>query len=352
MTHRHMTHHQILFLSMLAVGCVATCAAAQHPETEYSSGQQIALWQDGAPGSVDRKSEPESAKDYWVKNVHDPSVTVYLPEQGKANGTSVVIFPGGGHRMLVFTAEGKEPAKYFTDLGVTAFVVKYRLAREEKSPYKIEVHPKQDAQRAIRWVRSHAQDFQIDPERIGIVGFSAGGEVASMVAYSDFEGTSDADGPIDDVSCHSNFQVLWGYHRSYLPTHLQRFWSSPMTMDYRSLRSNFFSAFGGPMFRSSSICTPKAVTASTWATGRSSSRSPVGLTALPIGCTTTILSNRERPLSALPMQPVMNPLKEGHSEVAVFDWSNGRAAKWHHHFDRLLTNDFRPSIRPINGDRA
>jgi acetyl esterase/lipase len=208
MTHRHMTHHQILFLSMLAVGCVATCAAAQHPETEYSSGQQIALWQDGAPGSVDRKSEPESAKDYWVKNVHDPSVTVYLPEQGKANGTSVVIFPGGGHRMLVFTAEGKEPAKYFTDLGVTAFVVKYRLAREEKSPYKIEVHPKQDAQRAIRWVRSHAQDFQIDPERIGIVGFSAGGEVASMVAYSDFEGTSDADGPIDDVSCHSNFQVL------------------------------------------------------------------------------------------------------------------------------------------------
>lgn len=203
-----MTYCRILIVTILAACYVPNSATAQQPKAEFTSGQQIALWQNGAPDSLDRKSEPESAKDYWVKNVHDPSVTVYLPEKGKANGTSVVIFPGGGHRMLVFTAEGNEPAKYFTDLGVTAFVLKYRLAREEDSPYKIEVHPKRDAQRAIRWVRSHAEDFKIDPERIGIVGFSAGGEVASLVAYSNFEGTADAEDAIDRANCHSNFQVL------------------------------------------------------------------------------------------------------------------------------------------------
>ena len=178
---------------------------AQQP---FTQGQQIALWDKGAPDSVDRRLEPEIAKDYWVKNIHNPSVTVHLPEAGKANGTSVIIFPGGGHRMLVIAAEGNEAAKYFTDLGVIAFVLKYRLAREEDSPYKIEIHPKQDAQRAIRWVRSHAEDFKIDPEKIGIVGFSAGGEVAALVAYSDFAGNPEAEDVIDRTSCHVNFQVL------------------------------------------------------------------------------------------------------------------------------------------------
>jgi len=203
-----MTDHRLLFVAMLAISCFAAKTFAQPPEAPFTDGQQIALWENGAADSLDRKSEPESAKDYWVKNIHDPSVTVYLPEEGKSNGTSVLIFPGGGHRMLVITAEGQEPAKYFTDLGVTAFVLKYRLAREENSPYKIEVHPKRDAQRAIRWVRSHADDFKIDPEKIGIMGFSAGGEVASLVAYSNFKGKPNAEDFIDRASCHANFQVL------------------------------------------------------------------------------------------------------------------------------------------------
>ena len=130
----------LFFTSMLSFNDAAGLrAAAQEPDK--LTGERFSLWEQGAPDSVDRKDEPEQAKDYWVKNVHDPSVTVFRPPADQANGTAVVIFPGGGHRMLVYTAEGYDPAEYFVRQGVTAFVVKYRLAREEGSPYKLDVHP-------------------------------------------------------------------------------------------------------------------------------------------------------------------------------------------------------------------
>src|SRR5262249_26253612 len=97
--------------------------AADQPEV-------IHLWPNGAPGFEDRKDEAELAKDYWVKNIHNPSITAYLPPADKANGAAVVICPGGGHRELVFKAEGEEPAAFLNNLGVAAFVLKYRLARE------------------------------------------------------------------------------------------------------------------------------------------------------------------------------------------------------------------------------
>jgi len=181
-------------------------ACAQEPDKLIR--ERFSLWEQGAPDSVDRKDEPEQAKDYWVKNVHDPSVTVFRPPTGQANGTAVVIFPGGGHRMLVYTAEGYDPAEYFVRQGVTAFVIKYRLAREDGSPYKLNVHPRADGRRAMRWVRAHAAHYKIDPNKIGIVGFSAGGEVASEVAYNPFEGTAGAADQIDQISCQPNFQVL------------------------------------------------------------------------------------------------------------------------------------------------
>ena len=96
----------------------------------------VYLWSGGAPGFENRRDEPEQAKDWWVKNIHNPSLTVYLPPKEKANGSAVVICPGGGHRQLVFTAEGVDAAKYFNSIGVAAFVLKYRLFREENSPYK------------------------------------------------------------------------------------------------------------------------------------------------------------------------------------------------------------------------
>src|SRR5579863_7956497 len=98
----------------------------------------IHLWKNGAPGFEKLKNDPELAKDWWVRNINNPSITVYLPPKEIANGTSVVICPGGGFLNIVYNGEGKDPAKYFNSLGVTAFVLKYRLFRMENSPYNQE----------------------------------------------------------------------------------------------------------------------------------------------------------------------------------------------------------------------
>ena len=99
-----------------------------------------------------------------------------------------IVVPGGGHRLLVFKAEGQEPAEFLNGLGVAAFALKHRLAREEGSTYTIERDATADAYRALRLVRSRAQEWHLDPKRIGIMGFSAGGEVVGLVAYGDGNG--------------------------------------------------------------------------------------------------------------------------------------------------------------------
>jgi acetyl esterase/lipase len=177
-------------------------AAAQAPPV------QVPLWAGGAPGCESRRNEPELAKDYWVRNIHNPSLTVYLPRPEQATGTGVVIFPGGGHRLLVFKAEGDDPARFLNGLGVAAFVLKYRLGREENSPYKIEQHPREDAYRALRTVRSRAREWGVDPQRIGVMGFSAGGEVAALIAYDPGEPAAGVTDPIDSLNGRPNFQIL------------------------------------------------------------------------------------------------------------------------------------------------
>ncbi len=168
---------------------------------------RISLWPNGAPGSEARKNEPEQAQDYWVKNIHDPSITVYLPPPEKATGAAVVVVPGGGHRLLVFKAEGLEPAEYLASLGVAAFALKYRLAREDGSTYSIEKDAKADAYRAMRLVRSRAAEWHIDPHRIGIMGFSAGGELVGLVAYGSGDGDPQAADPIDRVNGRPDFTI-------------------------------------------------------------------------------------------------------------------------------------------------
>lgn len=170
--------------------------------------QRISLWPNGAPGSAARRAEPEQAQDYWVKNVHDPSITVYLPMPEKATGAAVVVVPGGGHRLLVFKAEGLEPAEYLANLGVAAFALKYRLAREEGSTYTIEGDAKADAYRAMRMIRSRAAQWHLDPHRIGIMGFSAGGELVGLVAYGSGDGDSQAADPIDRTNGRPDFTIF------------------------------------------------------------------------------------------------------------------------------------------------
>ncbi|WP_206107822.1 alpha/beta hydrolase [Paludisphaera rhizosphaerae] len=187
---------------ILAVLLTIRVLAAQTKEPEV-----VPLWPAGAPGFEARRGEPEQAKDYWVKSIHNPSLTVFLPPKEKATGAAVVICPGGGHRLLVYNAEGIDAAKRLNEAGVAAFVLKYRLGREEGSPYKIEEHAREDGLRAIRLVRSQASEWGIDPARVGIMGFSAGGEVASMVAFGPNGGDSDAKDPIDRLSARPDFLV-------------------------------------------------------------------------------------------------------------------------------------------------
>lgn len=170
--------------------------------------QQIPLWPSGVPGFESRRNEPEIAKDYYIRNIHNPSITVYLPPKEKATGAAVVICPGGGHRLLVFKAEGDDPARYLNSLGVAAFALKYRLPREEGSPYSLEKHPREDGQRAMRLVRSRAAEWGIDPNRVGIMGFSAGGEVVSWVTFTPNDGDPSAADPIDQLSARPNFVIM------------------------------------------------------------------------------------------------------------------------------------------------
>ncbi|HEX5024241.1 MAG TPA: alpha/beta hydrolase [Agriterribacter sp.] len=167
----------------------------------------IPLWQNGAPGFESRKNEKEEAKDWWVKHISNPSVTVFLPPKNKATGAAVIICPGGGHRNLVYNAEGVEPAKYLNSIGVTAFVLKYRLFREENSGYT-EEDAKQDIFRAMRVVRSMAGEFKIDTARIGVMGFSAGGEMAGWVSYHFLENHVIKPDEVDLLSARPAFQVL------------------------------------------------------------------------------------------------------------------------------------------------
>lgn len=166
----------------------------------------VHLWSNGAPGFEQRKDIPEQAASYWVKNVNNPSLTVFLPAKEKATGAAVILCPGGGFRELGFIPEGIEAAKYFNSIGVAAFALKYRLPREPGSVYNM-THPRQDGLRAMRLVRSRATEWGIDPNRIGMVGFSAGGEVVSMTAFGDSAGDANATDPIDKVSARPDFIV-------------------------------------------------------------------------------------------------------------------------------------------------
>jgi endo-1,4-beta-xylanase len=195
-----------------ALAAVVVCPPAITRADEHP---MIPLWEKGAPGFEDRKDTKEThdreSKDtgeYRTTNVHNPYVTVFLPPKDKATGAAVVIVPGGGHRELWVKHEGENVAQWLSDKGVAAVVLRYRLARETGSPYKIDVHALQDGQRALRLVRSKAKEWNLDPNRVGMMGFSAGGEVVAMVCRKAEKGNEKAEDEIDRESAVPSFQAL------------------------------------------------------------------------------------------------------------------------------------------------
>lgn len=149
------------------------------------------LWPKGAPGAVG--NEP----------VDQPALTIFVPPAEKANGTAVVVCPGGGYGGLAVDHEGKQVAEWLNGHGVTAFMLKYRLAPRYHHPA-----PLQDAQRALRIVRARAKEWNLDAKRIGIWGFSAGGHLASTAATHFDDGNAGADDPIEHASCRPDFAIL------------------------------------------------------------------------------------------------------------------------------------------------
>jgi acetyl esterase/lipase len=142
----------------------------------------VPLYGDAAiPNSKAGPDEETTADGSWIKKVSRPVIQVYLPAKAKANGAGIVVFPGGGYAGLTFDFEGTQQAAFFADHGIAAFVVKYRIPSDQTMVDK-SLGPLQDAQQAMRFVRQHAAEWSVDPKRIGVIGFSAGGHLASTLA--------------------------------------------------------------------------------------------------------------------------------------------------------------------------
>jgi acetyl esterase/lipase len=168
----------------------------------------IPLWENGPPGFEGRKGEAELIDKGTITNVHYPTLTVFRPEPERATGVGIVVAPGGGLAKLGFQGGGVEPARFLADRGFAAFVLKYRLPREPGVPYKFEEHSLEDGQRAVRLVRSKAADFGIKPEKVGMLGFSAGGEVVSITSYRPGAGDPQATDPVNRLDGRPAFQML------------------------------------------------------------------------------------------------------------------------------------------------
>ena len=183
------------WLAAVVLGMIGTpCVMGQaQPEDPLASASEVVkLWPQGAPGA--KGNDP--ARDV-------PTLSVFLPKPDVATGSAIVVCPGGGYGGLAGDHEGEQVAEWLNSIGVAAFVLKYRLAPNYHEPA-----PMQDVNRAIRVVRAEASKWKVDPARIGLLGFSAGGHLASTGGTHFDAGKADAEDPIERVSCRPDRLIL------------------------------------------------------------------------------------------------------------------------------------------------
>jgi acetyl esterase/lipase len=200
-----MTVHRFLVAIALSLICAATGLADEKRPV-------FKVWPGKVPGEIGDIGEESALPPRGTKpvirlsNVTQPTVTVYQPPQKNRNGAAVVVCPGGGYNILAWDLEGTEVAEWLNSIGVTAFVLKYRVPRR-KNREKHEA-PLQDAQRTLSLVRSQAEKFGIDPKRIGILGFSAGGHLSATTSTNFDKRSYKSIDKADEVSCRPDFAVL------------------------------------------------------------------------------------------------------------------------------------------------
>ena len=177
---------QSLLPALLVIGLAGNVTAQNRPQPET-----VLLWPNGAPGAVENEE------------VDRPTLTLYPASGEHTTSTAVVVCPGGGYAMLADDHEGVQFARWFNSIGISAFVLKYRLGHRYRHPA-----PLQDVHRAIRYVRTHADQWGVAPDRIGVIGFSAGGHLAST-AGTHFEGARpDSSDPLERVTTRPDFMIL------------------------------------------------------------------------------------------------------------------------------------------------
>jgi acetyl esterase/lipase len=184
-----------MFNSQILRLVISLAAFVLSAQAQTSDSTKIYLWTEGAP----------LAK--GTEEIDKPSITVYFPAKEKATGAAVLICPGGGYVALALNHEGWQVAKWYNDLGITAIILRYRVNSWDHQKYQ---YPAQwmDVSKAMRMVRTKAQDWKLNPQKIGVMGFSAGGHLASCLGTMYDEGNPKAKDPIEKFSNKPDFMVL------------------------------------------------------------------------------------------------------------------------------------------------
>lgn len=198
----------LLLLSLLF--CTSMLSAQQTPDFWTSGHEKLDLWPEGAIPN----SKPTNIKEAYeyneilrITNVQKPTIEVYLPSKRNATGQAVVVCPGGGYGMLAYDWEGSDIARWLNAQGIAAIVLKYRLP-DPLTSITPHLTPLLDAQRAIRTVRHHADQWRIRKDRVGIMGFSAGGHLASTAGTRFDKGNPSSKDPVEQYSSRPDFMIL------------------------------------------------------------------------------------------------------------------------------------------------